>query len=105
MPIMVWDRRHVGNVDYGRLNFFGGLRVGFWKMKGNPLTDQLVAFAGRLQETLFGQHHDLSLTGDNQARTFQTLAMRSMIFASSSFAVSAERMVVFLNLRGTSNLP
>jgi len=48
-------------------------------MKGNPLTDQLVAFAGRLQETLFGQHHDLSLTGDNQARTFQTLAMRSMI--------------------------
>ena len=74
-------------------------------MKGNPLTEQLVAFAGRLQETLFGQHHDLSLTGDNQARTFQTLAMRSMIFASSSFAVSAERMVVFLNLRGTSNLP
>jgi hypothetical protein len=40
-------------------------------MKGNPLTGQLVAFAGRLQETLFGQHHDLSLTGDNQARTFQ----------------------------------
>ena len=65
--------------------------------------------AGSIRRTLagdlFGQHHDLSLTGDNQARTFQTLAMRSMIFASSSFAVSAERMVVFLNLRGTSNLP
>jgi hypothetical protein len=72
-------------------------------MKGNPLTDQLVAFAGRLQENIFGQHHDLSLTGDNQARTFQTLAMRSMIFASSSFAISAERMVDFLNLRGTGH--
>ena len=71
MPIMVWDRRHVGNVDYGRLNFFGGLRVGFWKMKGNPLTDQLVAFARRLQESFSVKHHDLSLTGGNQAGLFE----------------------------------
>ena len=40
-------------------------------MKGNPLTDQLVAFAGRLQESFSVKHHDLSLTGGNQAGLFK----------------------------------